>query len=209
MVALTVHSFRIQRPVGYCRWWSRAGSVQPVVRRGVVLGGGARLEMSGKSARSRVQGDFRHRPRIPLPTMLYRFLRGINEIYPKACLLLFIGLFLVAFTFTMVYPLVPIVLIISSVYLVVVVRCGYLALKWAELKVARNKLAQGMCPACGVRCDKRQVAERSVHDCPGCRRGFTDTGEAHLPQESAETLGNSSQVEYQGNAVAAEGGGHG
>jgi hypothetical protein len=141
--------------------------------------------------------------------MLYRFLRGINEIYPKACLLLFIGLFLVAFAFTMVYPLVPIVLIISSVYLVVVVRCGYLALKWAELKVARNALVQGRCPACGVRCDKRQVAERSVHDCPGCRRGFTDTGEAHLPQESAETLGNTSQVEYQGNAVAAEGGGHG
>ena len=53
------------------------------------------------------------------PPMLYRILRGVTEIYGVTWLAIFILMFFVAFAFTLIYPLVPIVMIISSVFLVV------------------------------------------------------------------------------------------
>ena len=73
------------------------------------------------------------------PPMVYRFLRGINEIYGVTVLFVFIALFFIALAFTVIYPLVPIVLMISSIFLVVFVRLVYLGLKAAELMLARDE----------------------------------------------------------------------
>jgi hypothetical protein len=112
--------------------------------------------------------------------MIYRILRGITEIYGITWLVIFIAMFFVAFAFTVIYPLVPIVMIISSVLLVVGVRCGYLALKWSELRVARGALAGGTCPACRTACDALRVGERRIQECPGCRRVFEESGEIYV-----------------------------
>ena len=119
--------------------------------------------------------------------MLYRVFRGITEVYPTVWLGIFMLLAVVAFAFTVIYPVVPIVLVISSVFLVVAVRCGYLALKWCELRVARASLGQGLCPACRAPCDALRVGSRRVLECPGCRRAFEADGEKYVPRpEDAE-----------------------
>lgn len=131
--------------------------------------------------------------------MLYRILNGITHIYPYAALSLFVLLAVIAFAFTMIYPLVPIVLMIGSIFLVVFVRCGYLALKWIELKLAMESLAGGACPACGTRCDALRVGERRVQECPGCRRAYDEKGEIFVP--GAEGTGPSADFERNAEAV--------
>ncbi|MEY4119568.1 MAG: hypothetical protein RLZZ116_2896 [Planctomycetota bacterium] len=119
--------------------------------------------------------------------MLYRIFRGINEVYPAVWLGIFMLLAIVAFAFTVIYPIVPIVLVISSVFLVVGVRCGYLALKWIEHKLAREALAGGNCPACRADCDALRIGSRRVLECQGCRRAFEENGEKYVPRpEDAE-----------------------
>ncbi len=118
--------------------------------------------------------------------MLYRVLRGINEIYPQACLGLFIVLFIVAFVCTMAYPMVPIILVISSVYLVIIARCGYLILRALERKVARRACARGVCPMCDhANAAVVGVQFEGVFSCTGCARVFTAKGDLQLPQETS------------------------
>ncbi|MFM7050520.1 MAG: hypothetical protein ACKOYN_00095 [Planctomycetota bacterium] len=118
--------------------------------------------------------------------MLYRFLRGFNEIYGVTVLFLFIGAFFVAFAFTLVYPLVPIVMLISSIFLVVGFRVFGLLCRKAEHAVARASVGRGMCPACSVSCDALEVGAQRVHECPSCRRAFVASGEPFVPEETAE-----------------------
>ncbi len=119
--------------------------------------------------------------------MLYRIFRGINEVYPAVWLGIFMLLAIVAFAFTVIYPIVPIVLVISSVFLVVGVRCGYLGLKWVEHKLAREALAGGNCPACRAECDALRIGARRVLECQGCRRAFEENGEIYVAKpEDAE-----------------------
>lgn len=119
--------------------------------------------------------------------MLYRIFRGINEVYPAIWLGIFILLAIVAFAFTVIYPIVPIVLVISSVFLVVGVRCGYLGLKWIELTLAREALGAGNCPACRSACDALRIGPRRVLECQGCRRAFEENGEKYVAKpEDAE-----------------------
>lgn len=117
-----------------------------------------------------------------LRPMLYRILHGIVKIYAPVWFAIFLGLAAIAMLFTVIYPLVPIVLIISSVFLVVGVRCGYLVLKWLELKLAMEKLSVGLCPACGARCDAIRIGERRVQECPGCRQAYDEKGDHYAPQ---------------------------
>jgi hypothetical protein len=133
--------------------------------------------------------------------MVYRFLRGINEIYGVTVLFVFIALFLIALAFTVIYPLVPIVLMISSIFLVVFVRLVYLGLKAAELMLARESLGMGQCPACSTKCDALRVGERRVLECPRCRRGYQESGELYVPQEVPEDEGKPATFERAGEAA--------
>lgn len=137
--------------------------------------------------------------------MLYRILRGINEIYGVTVLFLFIGAFFVAFAFTVIYPLVPIVLLISSIFFVVGFRLVFLALRGAERRVARSALGRGGCPACSARCDAILVGQRRVHECPGCRRVFDEFGDPYIPQEVPEDA--EKEARFERAAGGAVGGG--
>jgi len=131
--------------------------------------------------------------------MVYRILTGITHIYPYAALALFVLLAVIAFAFTMIYPLVPIVLMIGSIFLVVFVRCGYLALKWVELRLAMESLAKGACPACGTRCDALRVAGQRIQECPGCRRVYDEKGETYVP--SVDGVGPTTEPERTAEAI--------
>jgi hypothetical protein len=118
--------------------------------------------------------------------MLYRLLRGFNEIYPIAVLFAFIAAFFVAFAFTVIYPLVPIILIISSVFLVVIARVTFLVMRGFERRLALAALRNDRCPACSTGCDAVRVGERRVLECPGCRRCYAEDGAPYVPQERTE-----------------------
>ena len=118
--------------------------------------------------------------------MLYRFLRGLNEIYGVTVLFCFIAAFFVAFAFTLIYPIVPLVMLISSIFLVVIARGVFLALRWFERRVATAGIRKGECPACSAKFDAILVGERRVHECPGCRRIFDELGDPYVPQENPE-----------------------
>jgi len=133
--------------------------------------------------------------------MVYRFLRGFNEIYPLAALFGFIAAFFVAFAFTIIYPLVPIVLMISSIFVVVGVRLVYLGMRGLERSVARGALLKGKCPACSSPCDAVLVGERRVQECPGCRRIFTAAGDPYVPQEVPEDAQSNARFEQPEGAA--------
>jgi hypothetical protein len=116
--------------------------------------------------------------------MLYRFVRGFNEIYGVTVLFLFIGAFFVAFACTLIYPLIPIVMLISSIFLVVIARVAFVALRGVERRLARRALVAGRCPACATACDAILLGERRVQECPGCRRVFVESGDPFVPEET-------------------------
>lgn len=131
-----------------------------------------------------------------LRPMLYRFVRGFNEIYGVTVLFLFIGAFFVAFACTLIYPLIPIVMLISSIFLVVIARVTFVVLRALEERIARAALSAGRCPACGTSCDAVRVGERRVHECPGCRRVFAESGAPFVPEEPSG--GPATMVEFEG-----------
>jgi len=134
--------------------------------------------------------------------MIYRFLRGFNEIYPVAVLFAFIAAFFVAFAFTVIYPLVPIILIISSVFLVVIARVTFLVLRHFERGIALASLRNGKCPACATACDVLRVGESRVQECPSCRRIFDEMGAPYVPQERVEDADKPVSLEHAGAEVA-------
>lgn len=139
----------------------------------------------------------------PTP-MLYRFLRGFNEIYPVTVLFAFIAAFFVAFAFTVIYPLVPIILIISSVFLVVIARVVFLVMRRFERGVARSSLRNGKCPACAAACDVLRVGESRVQECPGCRRIYDEVGAPYVPQERIEDAEKPVNLERSGADIASD-----
>jgi hypothetical protein len=127
--------------------------------------------------------------------MLYRFLRGLNEIYGVTVLFCFIGAFFIAFLFTLIYPIVPLLMLISSIFLVVIARGAFMVMRHVECTVARRGIARGACPACDEPLDAVLVGERRVHECPGCRRIFGEDGMPYVPQEVPEDAGKSATFE--------------
>lgn len=118
--------------------------------------------------------------------MLYRFVRGLNEIYGVTVLFMFIAAFFIAFAFTLIYPIVPIILLFSSIFLVVILRSAFVAMRAAERGIARASLGRGVCPACATGCDELRVGEQVVKECPGCRRVFAATGAPFVPEDQGE-----------------------
>lgn len=133
--------------------------------------------------------------------MLYRFLRGLNEIYGVTVLFCFIAAFFVAFAFTLIYPIVPLVMLISSIFLVVLARGVFLAMRWLERRVATAGIRKGECPACSSKFDAILVGERRVYECPGCRRIFDEVGDPYVPQENPEDA--SKPATFERSAVGA------
>jgi len=127
--------------------------------------------------------------------MLYRFFRGLNEIYGVTVMFCFIAAFFVAFAFTLIYPIVPLVMLISSIFLVVIARGVFLVLRGAERRFAKSGIQRGTCPACSSTLDSILVGERRVHECPGCRRVFSENGDPYVPQEVPEDVGKSATFE--------------
>jgi hypothetical protein len=127
--------------------------------------------------------------------MLYRFLRGLNEVYGVTVMFCFIAAFFIAFAFTLVYPIVPLIMLISSIFLVVIARVVFLVMRAAERSLAKGGLRRGACPACSSKLDSILVGERRVHECPGCRRVFSENGDPYVPQETPEDAGKSATFE--------------
>lgn len=127
--------------------------------------------------------------------MLYRFVRGLNEIYGVTVMFGFIAAFFIAFAFTLIYPIVPLVMLISSIFLVVIARGVFLVLRRIERGFAKASLGQGNCPACASKVDVLLVGEKRVHECPVCRRIFDDVGDPYSPQERTEDVGKSATFE--------------
>lgn len=154
----------------------------------------ARRGRSGRSAAPArpADGGISDRPRPSrgggeyAPDMLYRFVRGLNEIYGVTVLFMFIAAFFIAFAFTLIYPIVPIILLFSSIFLVVILRGAFILMRATERGLARSALGRGACPACATRCDEMRVGEETVQECPGCRRVFAANGAPFVPEESAE-----------------------
>jgi hypothetical protein len=92
--------------------------------------------------------------------MLYRFLRGLNEIYGVTVLFCFIGAFFIAFAFTLIYPIVPLLMLISSIFLVVIARGAFMVMRHVECTVARRGIARGACPACDEPLARRMPSVR-------------------------------------------------
>ena len=136
--------------------------------------------------------------------MLYRFLRGFNEIYPVTVLFAFIAAFFVAFAFTVIYPLVPIILIISSVFLVVIARVVFLVMQRFERGVALSSLRKGKCPACATECDVLRVGESRVQECPVCRRIYDEVGAPYVLQERVEDAAKPVNLERSGGDIASD-----
>ncbi len=125
--------------------------------------------------------------------MFYRVLRNVNEIYGVVALFAFIAAFFIALAFTVIYPMVPILLVFSSIFLVVGARLGYLALRAGERALARREIARGLCPDCGESCESRVVSGQSLSECSVCSMRFTPQGERSIePELDATTAPNSS-----------------
>lgn len=114
--------------------------------------------------------------------MLYRALRAINARYTVVAFGFFATAFFVALL-TMVYPIVPLAILFSSIYLVVLAWIGRCILKGTERALARRALRQGSCPACEGRTVSVAVAggtdnatERRF-DCQRCRMRYAEDGD--------------------------------
>ena len=117
--------------------------------------------------------------------MLYRFVRGFNELYGITVFALFVGAFLVAFAFTLVYPIVPIVLLFVSIFAVVGFTGLNRLLRAIERGLARRGLERGCCPACRSTLVPIDLPGEAGLDCSGCARIFRPGGELWLGDPDA------------------------
>lgn len=121
--------------------------------------------------------------------MLYRFARAFNELYGVTVFALFVAAFLVAFAFTLIYPIVPIVLLFVSIFAVVAFTGLNRLLRSVERGLARRGLDRGRCPACRATLAPIDLPGERGLDCTGCGRIFRTGGELWLgdPDEPVET----------------------
>lgn len=121
--------------------------------------------------------------------MLYRFARAFNELYGVTVFALFVAAFLVAFAFTLIYPIVPIVLLFLSIFAVVAFTGLNRILRAIERALARRGLSRGVCPACRSALAPIDLPGGAGHDCLGCARIFRPGGELWLgdPDEPVES----------------------
>ncbi|MSR41281.1 MAG: hypothetical protein EXS10_05185 [Phycisphaerales bacterium] len=116
--------------------------------------------------------------------MLYRFTHALANIYGFIAFGGFVALFLIAFAFTVLYPIVPIILIMIAPFAAVAAVGGSRLLRVAERFFARRKLASAHCPHCDGACaastsidaEADSIVPVSVLVCSRCARAFIASG---------------------------------
>ncbi len=116
--------------------------------------------------------------------MLYRFTHALAEMYGFVAFGCFVALFLIAFAFTVLYPIVPIVLIMLAPFAAVVAVGGSRLLRVIEQYLARRKLGAGDCPYCGGKCEPHEQVDTESDDerpvpalsCTHCNRAYIGSG---------------------------------
>jgi len=117
--------------------------------------------------------------------MLYRFARGFNELYGITVFALFVTAFFVAFAFTLIYPIVPIVMLFLAIFGVAFFSVFNRMLRGVERALARRGLRRGRCPACAALVAPIDLRTSAGFDCTGCARIFREDGELYLGDPDA------------------------
>jgi hypothetical protein len=113
--------------------------------------------------------------------MLYRFFRAVAELFPFVCFALFTAAFFTAFAFTVIYPIVPLLLLIVSIFALVLCVATSRVLRFFERTAALRRLRRDACPACAAALQRYRVAESDVAECTDCGRVFDADGSIWEP----------------------------
>jgi len=152
---------------------------QPVAPR---TGGGVQAECTARPPdhvkRPRARSEEQPDPRRPLydPAMIYRFARAIAELFPFLAFAFFVGAFFVALAFTVLYPIVPIILLMVSIPLLVLAVAFARVLRFVERTAAKRGLRRDRCPACDEGLERYTMAGEPLKECVRCQRVFDATG---------------------------------
>ncbi len=109
--------------------------------------------------------------------MLYRIARAVAEAFKFVAFGGFIVAFFTAFAFVFIMPIVPLFLIISAPFVLVLCWITSDVLGAAEQGIARRALRARRCPACGHGVESKTMAKETVHCCGDCRRMYQPDGD--------------------------------
>lgn len=109
--------------------------------------------------------------------MLYRIARAVAEAFKFAAFGGFIVAFFTAFAFVFIMPIVPLFLIISAPFVLVLCWITSDVLGTLEQGIARRALRASRCPACGHGIESKTIAKDTVHCCGDCGRMFQADGD--------------------------------
>jgi hypothetical protein len=109
--------------------------------------------------------------------MLYRIARAVAEAFKFVALGGFIVAFFTAFAFVFILPIVPLFLIISAPFVLVLCWLTSDILSNLEQFLARRALRGDRCPACAAGIERFVVGKETVSECPACRRIYEADGD--------------------------------
>jgi hypothetical protein len=109
--------------------------------------------------------------------MLYRAIRAVNEHFALGVFGFFVLLFFVALAFTFIYPIVPLVLVFFSLFLVVFFWLIFKAMGGMARSMARRWMRSGQCPACDGKLIAMEAHGERLQECDNCRRAFMTNGD--------------------------------
>ncbi len=112
-----------------------------------------------------------------MPPMLYRIARAVAEAFKFVAFGGFIVAFFTAFAFVFILPIVPLFLIISAPFVLVLCWITSDILSNVEKYLARRALRADRCPACASSVERFVVGKELVSECPACRRLYEADGD--------------------------------
>ncbi|MDZ4829856.1 MAG: hypothetical protein SGJ09_06615 [Phycisphaerae bacterium] len=113
--------------------------------------------------------------------MFYRIARAINEYFGFAVLGFFVLVFFIALAFTLIYPIVPFVLLFLCLFLVGVFSLVARVLRAIERWVARRSLRLDRCPACAGELIDVEGNGELLRQCLPCGHSLRASGEQWVP----------------------------
>lgn len=109
--------------------------------------------------------------------MLYRIARAVAEAFKFVAFGGFIAAFFTAFAFVFILPIVPLFLIISAPFVLVLCWITSDLLSATEQALARRALRANRCPACHTPVETFRIGKDEVRECAECRRVFLADGD--------------------------------